>query len=381
MKSRRLTVLQVLPALDGGGVERGVLDVARALVAAGHRSLVISAGGRMVHELTSGGTEHLERSLGSKSPLTLRHLPWLRRLMISERVDVVDIHSRMPGWITFLAWKSLPEGQRPGLISTMQGLHSPGWYSSVMCRGQRVIAVSEAVRSYIREHYRFVPDDVVSVIHRGIDSSEFPRGYRPDDSWKSDFFKHFPQASGQSLLTLAGRITRLKGHEDFLRLLGRLKDQHVAVHGLIVGGADPRRTAYADEMRSLVESLGLEGRVTFTGHRSDLKQIYAASTAVFSLSSKPESFGLTVAEALSIGTPVIGYNHGGVAEILAAEFPEGAVECGNLDKLTERVLWLLQQQPVPGPNVFDKGTMLRRTIAVYESVSRGLQLSDQKDQE
>jgi hypothetical protein len=65
----RLTVLQVLPALESGGTERGVLEVAEALVAAGHRSLVVSAGGRKVADLRKLGSQHVQRDIGSKSPL------------------------------------------------------------------------------------------------------------------------------------------------------------------------------------------------------------------------------------------------------------------------------------------------------------------------
>ena len=210
----------------------------------------------------------------------------------------------MPGWITWLAWKSLPVAKRPALISTLQGLHSTGFYSSVMCRGQHVVAVSETVRDYVRKNYGFVPDDRLHLIHRGIDSNEYPRGFQPDDSWRSAFFKQFPATRNQPLLTLAGRMTRLKGHEDLLKLLARLRDRGIAAHGLIVGGTDPRKAAYADEMKALAATLNVSGHVTFTGHRADLKQIYAISAIVLSLSSTPESFGRTVAEALSIGTPV-----------------------------------------------------------------------------
>ncbi len=371
MTSRRLTVLQILPALEGGGVERGVLEVAEALIAAGHRSLVISGGGRMVAELTREGSEHFHKPLGTKSPLTLRHIPWLRRFVIDQQVDVVDIHSRMPGWIAWMAWKSLPQRQRPALISTLHGLHSTGFYSSIMCRGEHVIVVSETVLDYVRKYYPFVPDTRLHLIHRGIDGDEYPRGFRPDETWTSAFFQQFPAAANQPLLTLAGRITRLKGHDDFLRLLARLRDRGIAAHGLIVGGVDPRKAAYADEMKALTKALQLEDRVTFTGMRSDLKQIYAISSIVLSLSSTPESFGRTVAEALSIGTPVVGYNHGGVAEILAAQFPVGSVETGNLNALTEKVASLLTAtpRPVPGPNVFAKGEMLRKTLAVYEAAT------------
>ena len=371
MSPRKLTVLQVLPALESGGVERGVLEVAEGLIAAGHRSLVVSGGGRMVDELKMRGSEHFEKALGTKSPLTFRHVFWLRKLMIEQRIDVVDIHSRMPGWITWLAWKSLPAARRPSLISTLHGLHSTGFYSSIMCRGEHVVAVSETVRDYVRKNYRFVPEDRLHLIHRGIDSNEYPRDFEPADTWKTDFFQQFPATRNQPLLTLAGRITRLKGHEDLLKLMASLRDRSIAAHALIVGGADPRKAAYADEIKALVTELNLSDLVTFTGHRSDLKQIYAISSIVFSLSSTPESFGRTVAEALSIGTPVVGYSHGGVAEILAAQFPAGAVEAvekGSLKALTDTVQSLLTQstRPLPGPNVFEKAAMLQKTLDVYE---------------
>ena len=368
MPDRKLTVLQILPALESGGVERGVLEIADALVAAGHRSLVASDGGRMVAELIDHGTEHFQKPIGKKSPLTLRHVPWLRKLMIDQRVDVVDIHSRMPGWITWLAWKSLPAANRPALISTLHGLHSTGFYSSIMCRGEHVIVVSETVRDYVRKNYAFAPEEKLHLIHRGIDSHEYPRGFQPDDSWKTNFFTQFPKAKNQPLLTLAGRITRLKGHPDLLRLLARLRDRGIAAHGLVVGGTDPRKMAYADELKTRAASMKLTDQVTFTGHRSDLKHIYAISSMVLSLSSTPESFGRTVAEALSIGTPVVGYKHGGVAEILAAQFPVGAVEAKNLDALTDTVASILQQapRPIPDANVFEKSAMLAKTLDVYQ---------------
>jgi glycosyltransferase involved in cell wall biosynthesis len=372
--SHKLTVLQVLPALESGGVERGVLEVAEALVAAGHRSLVVSGGGRMVAELVDHGSEHFQRAIGKKSPLTLRHVYWLRKLMINQRVDVVDIHSRMPGWITWMAWTSLPAAKRPALISTLHGLHSTGRYSSIMCRGEHVIVVSETVREYVRKNYSFVPEEQLHLIHRGIDGHEYPRGFLPDERWKAKFFQQFPKTRDQPLLTLAGRITRLKAHQDLLRLLARLRDRGIAAHGLVVGGTDPRKAAYEDELRTLTAALKLTDHVTFTGHRSDLKQIYAISSIVLSLSSTPESFGRTVAEALSIGTPVVGYNHGGVAEILAAQFPVGAVESRNLEALTDAVTSILQQvpRPIPGANPFEKSTMLARTLDVYQLAASGV---------
>lgn len=368
---RRLTVLQVLPALESGGTERGVLEVAEALVAAGHRSIVISAGGRKVADLIKLGSEHVQCSLGSKSPLTLRHIPGLRRFLLEQNVDVVDIHSRMPGWITYAAWKSLPATRRPILVSTVHGFYSANFYSSIMCRGQHVVAVSESVADYIRHHYPFVPGERLHVIHRGIDRADFPRGFRPTREWEADFFSQFPLAVGKKLLAIVGRISRLKGHLEFLRLLAQLRTQDDTIHGLIVGEADPRKTSYLEEVRHLITSLGLEKHVTLTGHRSDVREIYSITAIVLCLSSKPESFGRTVAEAISIGTPVVGYNHGGVAEILAAGFPNGAVELQNFEELTARVLQILSDPDpsMPTINRFEKSAMLDRTIGLYEAAA------------
>lgn len=373
--AKRLTVLQVLPALESGGVERGVLEIAEALVDQGHRSLVVSAGGRMVRELVDRGSEHFACPIGAKSPLTLRWIPWLRKFLVREHVDVIDIHSRLPGWITWLAWKSLPAAKRPRLISTLHGLHSVNRYSGIMCCGETVIVVSETVRQYVLQNFPHVSAGKLRLIHRGIEDAEYPRGYQPPSSWKDSFFGEFPHLREQPLITLPGRITRLKGHQDFLQLLVNLRDSGVPAHGLIVGGAEPSKTHYFDEIRRLVEELGLQDRVTFTGHRTDLKQIYAISRVVVSLSKTPESFGRTVAEALSIGTPVVGYNHGGVAEILAAEFPEGAIEEGDVAGLTRRVQSLLERQTpaVISPNCFPKKAMLQKTLDVYAEICHARQ--------
>lgn len=366
-RPKKLTILQVVPALRSGGVERGVLEVAGAIVAAGHRSLVVSAGGPMVDALVAGGSEHFECPLGRKSPTTLRWIPWLRRLLIDQRVDLIDYHSRLPGWIAFAAWRLLPANRRPKLVSSLHGLHSVNAYSRIMCRGEQVVAVSETVRDYIKINYRSTPLDRVKVIHRGIDDREFPRGFVASRDWREKFFKTSPAVTDAPLLTLAGRLTRLKGHHDFIDLIDRLRRRGTEVHGLIVGAVADNKHAYVDELRAKIAEFDLQRHVTFTGGRSDMREIYSISTLVLSLSRTPESFGRTVAEALSVGTPVVGYAHGGVAEILKAQFPQGSVPLGSLDELEQRVLELLASEPMPVPaaNPFSVDDMLSKTLDLY----------------
>jgi glycosyltransferase involved in cell wall biosynthesis len=143
------------------------------------------------------------------------------------------------------------------------------------------------------------------------------------------------------------------------------------VHGLIVGGEDPRRRTYAEEVRRQVADLGLQQHVTFTGHRSDIREIYAASDLVVSLSANPpEAFGRTTLEALCIGTPVVGYAHAGIGEILSAVFPEGTVATGDFNGLVERVIHFLRHGvEVPANTQFTKRQMLDQTLDVYEELA------------
>ncbi len=370
MAERRLKVVQVLPALDGGGVERGTLEVAQALVTAGHQSIVISAGGRMVAELENGGSRHVRWDLGKKSPLTLRHLFPLRQWLLRERPDIVHLRSRMPAWVVWLAWRTLPVNQRPRLVTTVHGLYSVSGYSGVMCRGERVIAVSKTIENYIFSNYPWVERDRVRLIYRGVDPEEFPRDYQPDAQWLSAWYRQYPELKGRRVLILPGRLTRLKGHHAFIDLIQRLNQDGQAVYGLIVGGEDPKRKAYARELREKVETLGLDERILFTGNRADMKEIYAVSDLVLSLSTKQEAFGRTVLEALTMGRPVVGYDHGGVGEILGALFPAGRVTPEDAGMLATVAKALLDQPLVPAHNTrFLRQQMLSETLDLYQLLS------------
>ncbi|MGD4883875.1 glycosyltransferase, partial [Xanthomonas citri pv. citri] len=139
----RLTVVQLLPALQSGGVERSTLEIAAALVRAGHRAVVVSAGGRLVQPLLDAGGEHLTLEIGRKSLLTLRHVAGLRRLFAELGADIVHARSRLPAWLGWYALRGMPEAARPRLVTTVHGLNSPSRYSAVMTYGERVICVSK----------------------------------------------------------------------------------------------------------------------------------------------------------------------------------------------------------------------------------------------
>lgn len=331
--ARRLTVVQVLPALESGGVERGTLEIGKYLAENGHRSIVISNGGRMVAQLEREGSEHVTWDIGHKSLWTLHLIPRLRHLLREEKVDILHARSRMPAWICHLAWKGMDVNKRPRFITTVHGMYSVNAYSAIMTKGEKVIAVSDTVRDYILKNYPGVYAERIITIPRGIDPGSFPHGFTPSAEWLSVWRTQFPQLLGKKVLTLPGRITRLKGHEDFIGLIDCLKRNGEPVHGLIVGGAEIKKRPYLAELQERVVRWDLTGDITFTGQRNDLREIMAVSDIVLSLSTKPESFGRTVMEALSIGIPVVGYDHGGVGEQLRRVYPQGCVPLGNIDEL------------------------------------------------
>ncbi|MHB8472061.1 MAG: glycosyltransferase [Gammaproteobacteria bacterium] len=371
MTERKLTVLQLLPSMQSGGVERGTLEVANELVRRGHRSLVISGGGRMVAALERGGSTHINWNIGAKSPFTLRYLLRLRRLMREQHIDIVHTRSRLPAWIAYLAWRGMDKATRPRFVTTVHGLYSVNCYSAIMTRGERIIAVSNTARDYLLKNYPQVDAQCIQVIPRGVDPAEFPYGYRPSSEWLAAWYTQFPQLRDKFVITLPGRLTRLKGHEDFISLMARLKRNGLPVHGLIVGGEDPKRQAYARALRDRVITEDLSGTITFTGQRDDMRDVYAASNVVLSLSTKPESFGRTVLEALSLGVPVVGYDHGGVGEILQTVFLAGTVPTQKFDKLYETINGFIAATPsVAAANYFLLNSMLDHTIQLYNELQR-----------
>jgi glycosyltransferase involved in cell wall biosynthesis len=368
--AKLLTVVQLIPALHSGGAERSALEVAQALVQAGHRSVVISAGGRLVEQLLAEGSEHITLDLGRKSLRTLTRLGALRRVLRELKPDIVHARSRLPAWMGWWALKGMTP--QPHFVTTVHGLNSPGRYSAILLRGERVVAVSQNLRDYVLSHYRWLEPGRVRVIPRGIDPVAFPYGHRPDDAWTKAFFAEFPALTGAPLLTLPGRGTRLKGHHDAVELLADLKRRGIEARLLLLGVIEPGREAYVAELQELIRLRGVTSQVVLTPPRHDVRDIYAISALILQLSNKPESFGRTVVEALSLCRPVLGYAHGGVGELLAELYPAGRVPPGDRERLVERAAELLRVAPPISPlQSYRLIDMQQATLALYDEVAGG----------
>lgn len=310
MVAGKIVVAQVLPELQSGGVERDTLELAEYLVEQGHQSLVISGGGRLVAQLEAAGSEHIKMDLGKKSPTSLAYIPPLRRLLRERRVNILHLRSRMPAWIAYLAWKSLAPKLRPRLVTTFHGFYSVNRYSAIMTKGEKVIAVSRVIADHIRENYQ-VPEQRVELIHDGVNTRTFsPEAVSPQRVAALKRQWQLPEA--EPIIMLPGRITRLKGHDIFLQSLAQIKE--LPWQAICVGDTEDN-PEYAGQLLQLTAGLGLDQRVKFVGHCSEMPAaLLLADLVVSATSTAAEAFGLTTVEAGAMGRAVIATAHGGSLE-------------------------------------------------------------------
>ena len=289
--------MQLLPELNEGGVERGVVEFSRELVARGNESVVISRGGRLAERIEADGGRHLLFDVAGKNPLTApARVLGLRALLRRVRPDLIHARSRVPAWLAFLANRSphLP------FVTTVHGFNSVNPYSRVMTFGDRVICVSTAIKEYIQTHYG-VPEEKIVVIPRGVDL-EFFDPQRLDEAFMADFRAEYGLA-GRFVVTSVGRITQLKDYETLIRAVAEARRCIPEVLCLIVGGVRADKVGYYRELQALAARLELSDAVRFTGSQARVPEIYALSDVVVSSSKKPESFGRSAAEALAMNVP------------------------------------------------------------------------------
>lgn len=311
-----ITVVQMLPGLSEGGVERGTLEMGAFLSRKGHRSIVVSEGGRLVPRLEAEGSIHLKWRAGAKNPISLAYLIPLRRLMIREKVDILHLRSRMPAWIGYLAWKSLPSRLRPILVTTFHGFYSINPYSAIMAKGEKVIAISQTVSAHIQDKYG-IPKDRITIIYRGFDKALFDPDLVSEKRISSLKERWSLSDPAGPLLMLPGRIAKWKGQDIFIKSLSRIK--HLPWTALCVGGYRSGQT-YAEKLMALISRLELNDRVRLVGHCDDMPAALALSDVVVSASStEPEAFGRVAVEAQAMGKPVVASAHGGSLETVLPE--------------------------------------------------------------
>jgi glycosyltransferase involved in cell wall biosynthesis len=379
--TRKRVCLQVLPSLIAGGVERGTVDVAQALVNAGWTALVASTGGPMVRELERVGAKHITLPLKSKSPLNIRrNVDALADVMREHHVSVVHARSRAP------AWSAKRAAERLGVpfVTTFHGTYGLGpfglkkIYNRVMASGDLVIAISEFIRDHVIGHYG-VPADKIRLIHRGVDTQSFDpaavtsvRLIQLAQKWRL--------SESTRVIMLPGRISGWKGHRLLIDALADLKRRDPSLTDLRCMMVGPTETpGLVDALLSYAEERGVSGWVQIVQDCNDIPAAYMITDVAVSASTDPEAFGRVVAEAQAMGRPVVAPAHGAAPEIIEPGVtgwlftPRDPV---SLADALERalVLTLDERERLAARAMervrskFNKTDMCAKTLAVYEEV-------------
>jgi len=361
-----LRVVQLLPNLNEGGVERGTTELSREYVNRGIESFIISNGGKLVSQITKEGGNHMTFDVCSKNIFTVPYRIFkLRKLLKEINPDIIHARSRVPAWLAYFANKTL----KIPFVTTVHGLNSVNKYSQIMTKGDHVICVSEVVKDYILTNYN-LKDDKYTIVQRGVDLNKFNPN-NVDNEFIINFKKKF-NLEDKYIITSVGRVTWLKDYETFIKSIAIVKKDIPNVVGLVVGGVREDKKDYAESLKELAKSLGIENSIIFTGSQNKIAEVYSLSDIVVNASLKMGNVGRTVVESLALNTPVIATTYEGLNNIVEEEINGAIIEVQNENQLAEKIKKVKKLNFTSIidtiPKEYTLTEMVNTTISVYKKV-------------
>ena len=376
-KSKK-TILQVVPTLIAGGVERGTIEIAKAIIDSGDRSIVVSAGGPLIAKIHDVGAEHFKMNVATKNPISMYcNIDNLAKIIQEESVDIVHARSRAPAWSAYYAAK------RTGakFMTTFHGVYNfscgfKKYYNSIMVSGERVIAVSNFVKDHILSNYD-IDESKIRVVHRGVDYRYFDPA-RMSDEMNAKFREKYHVPKSVPVIVLPARMTRWKGHEVLIKALNLIRDKDFYC---IISGDLAKHPTYTCEIRDMIHELKLQRKIQLFGPEMDMLGLYGIADIVLSTSIEPEAFGRVAIEGQAMEKVVIATNIGGAVETVTDEINGYHVKPRDERELASKISYVLDN--LGSKNLeslrkkarqcaienFSVDTMDRKTMAVYAELA------------
>jgi glycosyltransferase involved in cell wall biosynthesis len=370
-------ILQVIPSLGAGGAEQGCIDVARGVIEGKGRAFVVSHGGHRIPELRRMGAAHIDMPVHSKNPFIIyQNAHALKKIIQQEKVSLIHARSRAPAWSCYMAARAMD-------IPFITTCHAPyairnsalkKKYNAIMAKGDRVIAISQYVATYLRENYN-VEENRLRLIPRGVDINRFhPNSVTPDRMMA--LAKAWRIEDGQRVILLPGRLTSWKGQRIALEAMAKLQSQDCVC---VLVGADQGRSEYRKELEQLARDLNIEQHIRIVDHCADMPAAYYLSTLALSPSIEPEGFGRISIEAQAMGRIIIASRHGGSVETIKDGETGFLVNINDADDLAEKIDYALNLTSIERQNMeqsamihihenFTVEQMVNKTLDVYAEV-------------
>lgn len=359
-----MKILQILPSLEVGGVERGVIDLVREMKHRGEKNVVISSGGKLVKELQKMGIPHYTLPVHKKSIFSLRMVSEIAKVIEREQIDIVHARSRVPAW---LAWMAARKTRTP-FMTTCHGYYSTHLLSRIMGWGERVIVISRIIGRHMIDDFKVSPDRI-RLVHRGVDLSQFQ--FQP---------KKEPRRGRPLRIINVGRFTPIKGQVEFLKAVHLLRHDEEKIEVWLVGSGDLKKKKYTEKIQETIKQLGMEQSVKLLGTRRDVPELMAQADLLVVSTLVPEAFGRVVIEAGAVGTPVVATKAGGILDIIDDGENGILVAPGDIQAMADGMREILcdetkSEKFIQGlrkkvENCFSLDLMTDKTVQVYRELQQ-----------
>ena len=333
MNKKKYTIVQILPALNTGGVERGVVEISKALIDFDFRSIVISSGGYMVPQLKRNGTIHYKLDVQTKNPFKWPKIrSQLKVILENEKVDLIHVCSRVPAWIAFPLGTIL---NIPVVTSVHMRFRKSNflkkYYNSILTRGSSIIAISKHIEDSIKKYFPKVSDKI-KVIHRGVDLDLFnPANIKPAriiaQSQLLNLKDNLP------VIIMAARPAMWKGYLSLIKALSKVDQNYQCV---LIGASDGSKK-FQDILIKYIIKFNLETKVKLVNSSKDIQASLILGDIIVMPSITPEPFGRIILEAQALGKIPVAYDHGGASETIINEKNGFLAEPNNIKSLAENI--------------------------------------------
>jgi glycosyltransferase involved in cell wall biosynthesis len=373
MIKNKYTIAQILPALNTGGVERGVIEISKALIDNNFKSIVISSGGHMEAQLRRTGGTHYKLDVNSKNPFRWHKIrKELKIILKNENVDLLHLCSRAPAWIAFPLGKTL---KIPVITSVHMRFRKTNFfkkiYNSILIKGDLVIAISKHIEICIKNTFPKVSHKI-KVVHRGVDLKLF-------DSLNINPARIIAQAKliglkdNVPVIIMASRPALWKGYLILIKALSKVNENFQCI---LIGAADGDKK-FKDLLINKIIKYNLETKVKLVQSSKDIQAAMILADLIVMPSITPEPFGRIIVEAQALGKIPIAFDHGGASETIIDGKTGFLAKALSAESLAEKILLALSMKSAKRESMgnyskkfvsknFSHNKMCKLTLSIYK---------------